>query len=250
MTGTGRNTSFAGPRNVPPHGRSTEFSRRKSNSGPRESWDEAPGVTLSSWEYYVDGFVSSCAPLPEPARRIAARPLADTPRSSPRGTAKSDPRAGVESTIPETPDSFAAPPHTLAPIDMPTIRRMKRFAIEHLPKTFATYHVSPVGYSDARAWLAVGDVTSLVRTTELIEAIGAGLGVTLEQAAMSMSLQPGDEALLLSLSFSVLLAWAEGGIVPLEDDWRCLLLSVQAPSAATPSITAVVVEDLTAGQAE
>ncbi|HYO81403.1 MAG TPA: hypothetical protein VES20_08390 [Bryobacteraceae bacterium] len=44
-----------------------------------------------------------------------------------------------------------------------------------------------------------------------------------------MSLAEGDEALLISLSFSVLLAWAEGGIPPVADDWRCLLLQVDQP---------------------
>src|SRR3954447_10439670 len=99
---------------------------------------------------------------------------------------------------------------------------MKRFVIEHLPRAAATYRVTHVNYSDTRAWLGAGEIISLVRTTELIEAVGEGLGVALEQADSAMVMAPGDEALLISLSFSVLLAWAEGGIVPLEDDWRCV----------------------------
>ena len=125
---------------------------------------------------------------------------------------------------------------------------MKRFAIEHLPRTVATYQVSPVDSSEVRAWLESGEVTSLVRTTELIDAITAGLGVKLEQAAASMTLRPGDEAVLFSLSFSVMLAWAQGRIVPLEEDWRCLLLRVDAPSAATPSALAAIAQDSAADQ--
>lgn len=110
---------------------------------------------------------------------------------------------------------------------------MKRFVIEHLPRSSARYVVNPVDFAAAREWLSGGQVTSLVRTTELIGAIRGGLGVALEQSDASMALREGDEALLISLSFSVLLAWAEGGIVPLEDDWRCLMLRVDAPAAAT-----------------
>jgi hypothetical protein len=112
--------------------------------------------------------------------------------------------------------------------------RMNRFAVEHLPRAVATYRVTPVDYSGAQAWLAGGQVTSLIRTTELMAAIEAGLGVALDQSDTSMNLQPGDEALLISLSFSVLLAWSQGSIVPLPEDWRCLLLSVEDPATALP----------------
>ncbi|HYP06170.1 MAG TPA: hypothetical protein VER03_08020 [Bryobacteraceae bacterium] len=115
---------------------------------------------------------------------------------------------------------------------------MTRFAIEHLPRCSARYAVRPVDSEEARAWLSGGEVTSLVRTTELIGAIRDGLGLELQQADASMTLQPGDEALLLSLSFSVLLAWAEGGIAPLDEDWRCLLLRVDDPASAVGSPTA------------
>ena len=120
-----------------------------------------------------------------------------------------------------------------------------RFAIEHLPKAVATYRVSPVDYKSARNFLAASELTSLVRTTEMAGAIGASFGVTLAQSDTSMTLHPGDEALLICLSFSVLLAWAEGGIVPLEDDWRCLLLQVESPQATGP-VSASASLDLTA----
>jgi len=119
---------------------------------------------------------------------------------------------------------------------------MKRFVIEHLPRVVATYQVTPLTYRDARYWLSGGALVSLVRTTELIEAIEKGLGVALEQADATMTLAPGDEALLISLSFSVLLAWAEGGIVPLEDDWRCVLLAVEEPRAVVPPLAAAASE--------
>lgn len=109
---------------------------------------------------------------------------------------------------------------------------MRRFVIEHLPRSSARYAVRPVDFAAAREWLAGGDLSSLVRTTELIGAIREGFGLALEQSDASMALSEGDEALLISLSFSVLLAWAEGGIVPLEEDWRCLLLRVDASAAA------------------
>ena len=100
--------------------------------------------------------------------------------------------------------------------------------MEHLPRSVARYAVTPVCYDEARTWLAQPGISSLIRTTEVIGAIGAGLGITLEQTDAPMTIQAGDEVLLISLSFSVLLAWAEGGIIPLEDDWRCLFLKVEA----------------------
>ena len=115
-----------------------------------------------------------------------------------------------------------------------------RFAIEHLPKTSATYQVTPVEYNEARRWLADGEFLSLIRTTELIGAIRAGLGATLEQADQLTAMRSGDEALLISLSFSVLLAWAKGDIVPLEADWRCLIVRVADPdeTVAPPVLAA------------
>lgn len=122
---------------------------------------------------------------------------------------------------------------------------MKRFAIEHLPRISARYNVTPVDFGDARTWLAGGAVTSLIRTTELIGAIKDGLGVGLEQSDSLMLLQPGDEALLISVSFSVLLAWAQGGIVPLEDDWRCLLLHVEGSSEVRSQLSEAASHDVT-----
>ena len=68
---------------------------------------------------------------------------------------------------------------------------MKRFAIEHLPRASATYQVTPVDYNTARTWLTEDKVISLVRTTELVGAIGTGLGVVLDQSDTLMTLQPG-----------------------------------------------------------
>jgi len=107
---------------------------------------------------------------------------------------------------------------------------MSRFVIEHLPRTAATYHVVPVEHAQAKAWMQKADFASLVRTTELIAAIEAAMGVTLSQTDISMALRPGDEALLITVSFGVLLAWAEGKIVPLQEDWRFSLLMVEPPA--------------------
>ena len=49
-----------------------------------------------------------------------------------------------------------------------------------------------------------------------------------------MILFPGDEALLITLSYGVLLAWAEGKIAPLPEDWRCFSLTVKAPPVTLP----------------
>jgi len=78
-------------------------------------------------------------------------------------------------------------------------------------------------------------VDSLIRTTELIAAIEVGMGISLTQSEDLMALRAGDEALLITLSFGVLLAWAEGKIPPLPEDWRCLLLRVEDPRIAVPT---------------
>jgi hypothetical protein len=114
---------------------------------------------------------------------------------------------------------------------------MTRFAIEHLPRAAATYHVTPLDYGQAQAWLSASDFTSLIRTTELIGAIGAGFGCSLQQSDKSLTLSEGDEALLISLSFSVMLAWAEGGIAPVTEDWRCLLLQVDQPQRNVSTVS-------------
>ncbi len=128
---------------------------------------------------------------------------------------------------------------------------MSRFVIEHLPRTRATYELAPLDYEDARVWLNQLRFTSLIRTTELIAAIETGMGVTLTQSDASMALRPGDEALLITLSFGVMLAWAQGKIPPLPEDWRVLLLTVKAPSEAetSPVLEAKVAEEFLSGEA-
>jgi len=122
---------------------------------------------------------------------------------------------------------------------------MTRFVIEHLPRTAARYQAVPADYKQAKEWLQQSGLVSLVRTTELISAIEAGLKVALTQADTSRTLRQGDEALLIGLSFSVLLAWAEGKIPPVEEDWRCFRLTVEGQGASTsvPSLETSVVEE-------
>lgn len=105
----------------------------------------------------------------------------------------------------------------------------RRFVIEHLPRSAARYDAVPLSYREVKAWLQNTKFTSLVRTTELISAVEAGMHVLLKEADKRVRLSPGDEALLIGLSFGVLLAWAEGNIAPLPDDWRCFSLRVKGP---------------------
>jgi len=122
---------------------------------------------------------------------------------------------------------------------------MTRFAIEHLPRTAAAYRATPLDYEQAKRWLQQPNLVSVIRTTEMIAAVEAGMGLTLVQSAIPITLRPGDEALLITLSFGVLLAWAEGEIAPLAEDWRCALLSVEAPADLGSSIREVALaEDL------
>jgi hypothetical protein len=121
---------------------------------------------------------------------------------------------------------------------------MTRFAIEHLPRSAATYQVRPVDFAEAQAFLSSPGLTSLVRTTEMIDAVRAGFALELKQAETAMLLQPGDEALLICLSFSVLLAWSQGGIVPLPEDWRCLRISVRPHATGGEPLAAAVPDDL------
>jgi hypothetical protein len=100
--------------------------------------------------------------------------------------------------------------------------------MEHLPRARAVYEVTPLDYAEAAAWLKKGAFVSAVRTTEMIDAIQSAANVTLTQSAMPVSLEPGDEALMITLSFGVLLAWAEERLAPLEEDWRCILIKVRA----------------------
>ena len=124
---------------------------------------------------------------------------------------------------------------------------MARFVIEHLPRTAARYIATPVTASQVRSWLSERDLHCLVRTTELIGSIRECFGVALAQADQPMALRPGDQALLMSLSFSVLLAWAEGEIAPLDEDWRCFLLEVEGAAVEAAPAGATAVEDLPSG---
>ena len=114
---------------------------------------------------------------------------------------------------------------------------MGRYVMEHLPRATATYEVSPVNWDQAKQWLKKRDVVSAVRTTEMTTAIKAGMGVELTPSPSTVAIRPGDEALLITLSFGVLLAWAEQDIAPLPEDWRCTLLRVQARSEVQHSDT-------------
>jgi hypothetical protein len=127
---------------------------------------------------------------------------------------------------------------------------MSRFVIEHLPRLAAQYQAVPVDHNQARSWLRQPGLISLIRTTELISAIDAGLGVSLVQSDDSMTMQKGDEALLVGLSFGVLLAWAEGKIPPLAEDWRCISLMVEDTTdrAPAPVLKAVVAEPISADE--
>ncbi|HEY1216807.1 MAG TPA: hypothetical protein VGE93_24545 [Bryobacteraceae bacterium] len=108
---------------------------------------------------------------------------------------------------------------------------MGRFLMEHLPRANAVYQANPLDYLEAAAWLGKGEFESAVRTTEMIDAIQSAMDVTLTQSAMPVSTEPGDEALLITLSFGVLLAWAEERMPPLPEDWRCILLKVKGRSS-------------------
>jgi hypothetical protein len=122
---------------------------------------------------------------------------------------------------------------------------MSRFVIEHLPRAAAVYAATSLNYEAARHWLQNGNPCSLIRTTEMISAVQTAMGLPLSQSDVLVSLQPGDEALLITLSFSVLLAWAEDNIAPLREDWRCILLSVRHPgSSTTPGNNMVASVDL------
>lgn len=119
---------------------------------------------------------------------------------------------------------------------------MGRFVIEHLPRKPAKYDVRPLNQAETTRWLRASPATSLIRTVEMISAIKEGLGVALRQSKTRVTLRPGDEALLIGLSYGVLLAWAEGKIPPLPEDWRCLLLTVEAPGAGMPLPVALTEE--------
>ena len=115
--------------------------------------------------------------------------------------------------------------------------------MEHLPRASAVYKVTPLDYPEAAAWLEKGEFASAVRTTEMIDAIQSAMNVTLTQSAMPVSLEPGDEALMITLSFGVLLAWAEERMAPLPEDWRCILLNVQARGNVSAFSGVAAIED-------
>ena len=87
--------------------------------------------------------------------------------------------------------------------------RMGRFLMEHLPRAGAVYKVTPLDHPEATSWLKKGEFVSAVRTTEMIDAIQSAMNLTLTQSATLVALEPGDKALMITLSFGVLLAWAE-----------------------------------------
>ncbi len=119
--------------------------------------------------------------------------------------------------------------------------------MEHLPRVTATYDVNPVNWDQAKLWLEQSSVISAVRTTEMITAIKAGMDFELTPSPSTVAIHPGDEALLITLSFGVLLAWAEQDIAPLPEDWRCMLLKLQARSELRPSnaLAAAIGEEVT-----
>lgn len=129
---------------------------------------------------------------------------------------------------------------------------MGRYVMGHLPRATATYDVNPVDSDQAKLWLEENSVISAVRTTEMIAAIKAGMGVELAPSPSTVAIRPGDEALLITLSFGVLLAWAEQNIAPLPEDWRCILLRVQARSELQPlnTLAAAIGETVADGPAE
>jgi hypothetical protein len=123
----------------------------------------------------------------------------------------------------------------------------RRFVIEHLPRSAARYDAIPLSYGEVKSWLQNPSFTSLVRTTELISAVEAGMHIPLKQADRRMRLSPGDEALLIGLSFSVLLAWVEGNITPLPDDWRCFRLRVKGPGDTQPDPRFALAQEMPSG---
>jgi len=122
---------------------------------------------------------------------------------------------------------------------------MSRFLMEHLPRAGAVYKVTPLDHPEATAWLKKGEFVSAVRTTEMIEAIQSAMNLTLTQSATPVALEPGDEALMITLSFGVLLAWAEERMAPLPGDWRCTLLEVQDHRNVSAFTEAAAVEEVT-----
>ena len=87
--------------------------------------------------------------------------------------------------------------------------------------------------------------------------------VSVAVPATSANLGPGFDCLGLALELAdtlvgevvpegleVRVAGEGAEIVPLDEDWRCLLLRVVHPSAETSPVAAATSEELTAGPAE
>jgi hypothetical protein len=129
---------------------------------------------------------------------------------------------------------------------------MRRFLIEQLPRTPASYLITPLSFEGWRTWMEQSSFDSLVQTAEMIDAIEAALNMPLVPSDAVLHLKPGDEAVLVTLSFGVLLAWAEGKIAPLPEDWRCLTLTVSSPESGSPLIleAAVVDSEIIEGDAD
>src|SRR4051794_14339592 len=126
---------------------------------------------------------------------------------------------------------------------------MGRFVMEHLPRAAAAYEVTPLEYERAKLWLDEANAVSMIRTTEMIAAIKSGMGISLQQSDEPVSLRPGDEALLITLSFGVLLAWAEENMAPLPEDWRCALLRVRTPGDVSgPETQMAIAEQLASNE--
>jgi hypothetical protein len=117
--------------------------------------------------------------------------------------------------------------------------------MEHLPRAGAVYKVTPLDYPEATAWLKKGEFVSAVRTTEVFDAIQSAMNITLTQSATPVALEPGDEALMITLSFGVLLAWTEQRMAPLPEDWRCTLLEVQVRGNVSAFRGVAAVEEVT-----
>ena len=77
------------------------------------------------------------------------------------------------------------------------------------------------------------------------------MGIELPQSDAPGTLTPGDQAMLISLSYGVLLASTQGDIPPLPEDWRCALLTVEGggDDAALASMAAEVPDGFSEGEA-
>lgn len=124
-----------------------------------------------------------------------------------------------------------------------------RFASSQTPRQASEYLAIPFDHVQAKEWIERSKFYSLTRTTELIAAISSGMGIALSRSDVSMSLRQGDEALLISLSYGVLLASAQGEVIPLPEDWRFSLLLLESSADLLGSeLVERVTEDVLPGQ--